>query len=88
MGTTGGTPGTENSTPPNNGSPSPQTGSTTDQQPNSSSSPTTPTPHLVMNQTPAGRALTTHTPDPGTCMNPVALQTGQYPASPAAHNCD
>jgi hypothetical protein len=87
MGTTGSTPGTENSTPPDNGSSDPQTGTTTDQQPNSSSSPTTPTPHLVMNQTPAARAVATHTPDPGTCMNPAAVQTGQYP-TPPPRNCD
>lgn len=88
MGTTGSTPGTEDAVPPNHGSSNPQTGSPTDQQPNSSSSPTTPTPHLVMNQTPAARAVATHTPDPGTCMSPEAMQTSPYPSRPVAPNCD
>jgi len=36
-----------------------------------------------MNQTPAQRAAATHTPDPGTCMNPAALQTGEGGTPPA-----
>lgn len=86
VGTAGSTPGTENSTPADNGSSNLQSGTSTDQQPNSSSNPSTPTPHLVMNETPAARAVATHTPDPGTCMNPAAVQTGQYPSS--TRNCD
>jgi hypothetical protein len=88
MGTTGSTPGTEDAAPANNGSSDPQTGTSTDQQPNSSSSPATPAPHLVMNQTPGARAVATHTPDPGTCMSPAAMDAGQYPSSPIKPNCD
>lgn len=36
-----------------------------------------------VNQTPAQRAVATHTPDPGTRMNPAALETGEGAASPA-----
>lgn len=32
-------------------------------------------PHAALTQGPAARAAATHTPDPGTCMNPDALQT-------------
>jgi hypothetical protein len=78
MGTTGSTPDDEHPAPIRNGT-------STDQQPNSSSSPT-PTPHAMLNATPATRAMATHSPDPGTCMNPVALQTGAAP--PPNPNCD
>lgn len=87
MGTTGSTPGTENSAPANDAT-TPQEGSSTDQQPNSSSSPTTPTPHLMSAMTPAARAVATHTPDPGTCMNPAAVTTGGYSSGTAPRNCD
>lgn len=86
MGTSGSTPGTDNPQPSDNGASTPQSGSPTDQQPNSSSSPIAPNSHL-MNKTPGARAMATHTPDPGTCMNP-AVQTGQYPSQPVAPNCD
>ena len=91
MGTTGSTAEPESSEPANKGATVPQNGTTPDQQPNSSTNPT-PTPHLVMksqnlNSTPAARAIATHTPDPGTCMNPAALdgQAGNTAARPA---CD
>ena len=71
MGTTGGTPGA--SEPPQQQA-APQSG-TPDQQPNPSTQPDATTPHADLLQTPASRAVATHTPDPGTCMNPAALQT-------------
>jgi hypothetical protein len=85
MGTTGRTPGTEKAAPEDKGSANPQSGTSTDQQPNSSSSPTTPTPHLVMNETPAARAVATHSPDPGTCMNPAVVASTSSAARPG---CD
>ena len=50
-------------------------------------SATPDSPHTALTPGPAARAAATHTPDPGTCMNPVALETGQNggetnPASP------
>ncbi len=84
MGTTGRTPGTENAAPQDKGNSSSQSGASTDQQPNSSS-PATPTPHLVMNEMPAARAVATHTPDPGTCMNPTAVASTSGTVRPA---CD
>lgn len=84
MGTTGSTPATEE-----NRQAEPQNGPPTDQQPNSSSSPTTPAPpQMVMNSTPAARAAATHTPDPGTCMNPAAMGNGQATTGAHAPNCD
>jgi spore germination protein GerM len=46
-----------------------------DQQPSSSTSQTSSQAYLA--QTPAARAVATHTPDPGTCMNPAALQAAE-----------
>jgi hypothetical protein len=44
---------------------------------------------LVMNGTPGARAMATHTPDPGTCMNPASLQNGQdATAQRPSPNCD
>jgi len=48
-----------------------------DQQPNSSASPSSPQPQAYLMQTPGARAAATHTPDPGTCMNPAALQAAE-----------
>lgn len=73
MGTTGRTPGASEpstATPPS------------DQQPNSSTNPSSPQPHAYLIQTPAARAAATHTPDPGTCMNPAALQATDSGAQP------
>lgn len=72
MGTTGSTP--EASEPPQPQA-TPQTGASPDQQPNPSTQPDATTPHAALLQTPAARAVATHTPDPGTCMNPASLQT-------------
>lgn len=92
MGTTGSTPGAENPAAEDRRGSEPQSGSSTDQQPNSSSSPGTSTPHnMAMNGTPAARAMATHTPDPGTCMNPASLATGQDAGAaprPSPPNCD
>lgn len=97
MGTTGSTPEPESTAPQTDRRPqterqsTPQNGTPTDQQPNSSSSPTTP-PQMTMNQTPGARAMATHTPDPGTCMNPASLQAGSDPngtvSTPHPPNCD
>ena len=35
------------------------------------------TPSPTTNTAPAARAVATHTPDPGTCMNPAAFDNGQ-----------
>ena len=53
----------------------PQNTPSPDQQPNPSTQPDATTPHAALLQTPAARAVATHTPDPGTCMNPASLQT-------------
>jgi cytoskeletal protein RodZ len=59
------------------------------QQPNSSSSPSSPQPQAYPTQTPAARAAATHTPDPGTCMNPAALQAAENGNPPRlGHPCD
>jgi len=77
MGTTGSSAATPDSSDPvNKGATVPRNGSSVDQQPNSSTSPSAP-PHAELVPGPAARAAATHTPDPGTCMNPVALQTAQ-----------
>jgi len=68
MGTSGKTPAAKEpstTTPPS------------DQQPNSSTSPSPLEPQAALKQTPATRAAATHTPDPGTCMNPAAVQTAE-----------
>jgi hypothetical protein len=57
-----------------------------DQQPASSTTPSSP---QLLTQTPAARAAATHTPDPGTCMNPAALEP--TPAGTPPHHgppCD
>lgn len=91
MGTTGNTPDSENPEPGNRGTTVPQNGVPADQQPNSSANPT-PTPHLMMNSqqlnsTPAARAVATHTPDPGTCMNPASVD-GQSAGTATRPACD
>jgi len=48
-----------------------------DQQPSSSTSGSSPQAQAYLTQTPAARAVATHTPDPGTCMNPAALQAAE-----------
>jgi len=90
MGTTGSTPGTGDQTPQRDtGANTPPTGTSTDQPPNSSTSPNSAPPQAYLNQTPAVRAVATHTPDPGTCMNPAALQTAQDGSQPRpASRCD
>jgi hypothetical protein len=81
MGTTGSTPGTADETPKGNKTATPPpSGSPTDQQPNSSTNPGTPPPH-AMNMTPGARAVATHTPDPGTCMNSAALENAHVPSN-------
>jgi hypothetical protein len=55
----------------------PQNDAPVDQQPNSSNSPGSNPPHAALTQGPVARAAATHTPDPGTCMNPAALQPAQ-----------
>ena len=88
MGTTGSTP-TPDTEPANPGASTPQGGTPTDQQPNASSPPSTQNPHLVMKDTPGARAMATHTPDPGTCMNPVAVDSGQGQGTvKPGPNCD
>jgi hypothetical protein len=72
MGTSGSTPGA--SEPPQQQT-APQNTPSPDQQPNPSTQPDATTPHAALLQTPAARAVATHTPDPGTCMNPASLQT-------------
>lgn len=52
-----------------------------DHQPNSSTS-SSPQAQAYLTQTPAARAVATHTPDPGTCMNPAALQATENGAQP------
>lgn len=47
------------------------------QQPNFPTRPTAPQSQAYLTQTPAARAVATHTPDPGTCMNPAALQAAE-----------
>jgi hypothetical protein len=84
MGTTGSNPEPESTTPAD-GKGQQRNGNSKDQEPNSTR-PMNPQPHLVMNSAPAARAAATHSPDPGTCMNPVALPSG----ASASHdpNCD
>jgi hypothetical protein len=78
MGTTGSTPGTDEPAAPKtrHSGTTPDSGTSTDQQPNSTSNPSSPPPQASMFQTPAQRAVATHTPDPGTCMNPAAFDNG------------
>jgi hypothetical protein len=73
MGTAGSTPAAPEQKQP---AANPQNGTSPDQQPNSSTGAETTAPHAELLQTPVARAAATHTPDPGTCMNPAALQTG------------
>ena len=80
MGTTGSTPATPEQSQP---STTPQNGTSPDQQPNA----TAPAPHAYLLQTPAARAAATHTPDPGTCMNPAVLQTNADGSQPVAPRC-
>lgn len=84
MGTTGSTPPTpEEKQPATN----PQNGTPPDQQPNSSTTPGSAPPHAELRQTPAARAVATHTPDPGTCMNPAALEVSAEETQAAAPPC-
>jgi hypothetical protein len=74
MGTTGSTPATSDQTSkPKRPATMLQNGTPPDQQPNSSTGPDAASPHAELTPTPATRAASTHTPDPGTCMNPAAL---------------
>ena len=84
MGTTGSTPGA--SEPPQTQT-APQNATPPDQQPNPSTQPDAATPHAQLMQTPAARAVATHTPDPGTCMNPAALQTSADGTQPVTPSC-
>ena len=84
MGTTGSNPEPEKTRPANTTGDQPS-GDSTDQQPNTSSPPS---PHnMAMNTTPAARAMATHSPDPGTCMNPAALDSASS-AQQHNPNCD
>lgn len=88
MGTTGSNPEPEKAPPANRTGEQPG-GDSTDQQPNSSSPPSPH--HVAMNSTPAARAMATHSPDPGTCMNPAALDSAQVNGAntpPKNPNCD
>ena len=64
----------------NNNAPSPASRGTSSNPPEatvpSNTSPSSPPPQASLTQTPAARAAATHTPDPGTCMNPAALEPG------------
>ncbi len=76
MGTTGSTPGTdEPQQKGNHSATTPDSGSSPDQQPDTTS-PSSPPPQAAMLQTPGARAMATHTPDPGTCMNPASFNNG------------
>ena len=77
MGTTGDTPATGERAPEDKRQTVPQNASPTDQQPNTTSSPSAPSPQARLLQTPGARATATHTPDAGTCMNPAALEVPQ-----------
>jgi len=80
IGTTGSTPPSPPQSNPENPSPSvPQTSTSPDQQPNASSSPAVNPPQATTSsgtsgQTNGARAGATHTPDPGSRMNPKAVQ--------------
>ena len=80
MGTTGDTPATGERAPEGKRQTVPQNANPTDQQPNTTSSPSAPTPQARLLQTPGARAAATHTPDAGTCMNPAALEVPQNAA--------
>ena len=74
MGTTGRSPATSDQmSEPKKPATFPQNGTPPDQQRDSSTGPDAASPHAEF--TPPARAVSTHTPDPGTCMNPAALQT-------------
>ena len=77
MGTGGGTPSTGERSHEDNRQTVPQNASPADQQPNTTSSPSAPSPQARLLQTPGARAAATHTPDAGTCMNPAALEVPQ-----------
>lgn len=77
MGTTGNTPAAGERAPEDKRQTVPQNASPTDQQPNTTSSPSAPSPQARLLQTPGARAAATHTPDAGTCMNPAALEVPQ-----------
>jgi len=69
--------------------PVPQSEPPADQQPNPSAPPHAS--NMGTSQTPATRAMATHTPDPGTCMNPAAMQTtltADGAMAPRTPNCD
>ena len=75
MGTTGSTPGAEEQPQKRNqGGTTPDAGTPVEQQPNPSSNPDSTPPQAYVNMTPAARAVATHSPDPGSCMNPAALE--------------
>ncbi len=84
MGTTGSTPPAQDDKQP---PAEPANATPPDQQPNSSTGPGTASPHAELLQTPAARAVATHTPDPGTCMNPAALESSADGTQPAAAPC-
>jgi len=74
MGTIGSSPATSDQmSEPKKPATLPQNGTPPDRQPNSSTGPDAASLHTEF--TPPARAVSTHTPDPGTCMNPAALQT-------------
>jgi hypothetical protein len=81
------TMGTTGSTPPEAPSTTPQNATPPDQQPNSTTGPAAASPHAQLMQTPSARAMHTHTPDPGTCMNPAALETTAEGSQPPQQPC-
>jgi hypothetical protein len=83
MGTTGSTPAPEEKQPAT----IPQNGTSPDQQPNSTTGPDTATPRAQLLPTPAARAAATHTPDPGTCMNPAAMEVSADGSQAVAPPC-
>ena len=71
------------------GASKPQRGPSPDQQAIPLSNPSSAPPQPYVDQTPAVRSVATHTPDPGTCMNPAALQTAEDGSQPRlSPHCD
>ena len=82
MGTTGSTPPTQDDKQP---AATPQDGTPPDQQPDSSTGAASP--HAELLPAPAARAVATHTPDPGTCMNPASVETTADASGSVAAPC-
>jgi hypothetical protein len=81
MGTTGSSAAAPDSSQRGNtGATIPQNATPPDQQPNSTTDPHSPQPQAALTPGPEARAVATHTPDPGTCMSPNAVETAQSSA--------